>query len=620
VVTPGSAAPPEVQYAAPGDDARLAHLKADSYGTKVYHGILNALGGAQDVSYSIDPATGKMVQSTVASGPGTQWKRIISGALTGYAAGAGLTGPGSTAAKFGRGIQAGQQQAQQQDQSKRQEATEDYERGQKLATTNLQRSLLTQQVTEASFRNTRSQIEAAEHDSENMNKFHDLIVAGGAGTKNMGHFDSPEAVRAAFDNDPTLHDSHVQGRIVSIPHVNEQGKLEGVDAAYVTKGWLDATYKNDLPVTVKGWKDGKATEETFTIPGGSITNDKASQIIMSQGKDSMDQHWKETSEQRAGEEAKAKEAGEYAGAGEHRATTRKTNLESDVLEKTGELPGTAGKGGGVIAPEDMPATVQAVGQGRVGLGDLNRLLAKNPGLAEEIAKTYPDFRSGAAKNFDKQYANFTSGQTGGALNAAGTSAQHLTRLMQMNTTASHIPGTPAYRAYQAQVLPAAEELSKYYGGGKGSVTLTQHYEKILGGIGPGREDAIWTTAGALADKFSEYQQQWQNALPSKSWSIPMPTVTPEALADLKAVEDHLAQHDPKYVRRLPVTQPQVRPAPNAMGAGATPQQSPVNTGATPQLPDAAMATLRAAAGKPVAFKGKGVWAISQSGQAYKVSD
>src|SRR5215471_548487 len=52
-------------------------LKAESWGTKLYHGILNALGGGGDVSYSRDPKTGKMTATPVATGPGTQWKRII---------------------------------------------------------------------------------------------------------------------------------------------------------------------------------------------------------------------------------------------------------------------------------------------------------------------------------------------------------------------------------------------------------------------------------------------------------------------------------------------------------------------------------------------------------------
>src|SRR3974390_1444545 len=151
----------------------------------------------------------------------------------------------------------------------------------------------------------------------------------------------------------------------------------------------------------------------------------------------------------------------------------------------------------------MPDTVRAIGEGRVSMQTLSRMLAKNPGMAEEITKAYPDFREGAIKNFEKQQTQFTSGRTGSALNAAGTSAQHLTRLLQLNTTASHIPGTPAYRAYMSQVLPAAEELSKYYNGGVATVSGVEHYEKLLGGIGPGRADAIYTTMGALADKFGE---------------------------------------------------------------------------------------------------------------------
>lgn len=598
VVTVGSAPPPEVQH-----DDRLEQLKGDSFGTKVYHGILNALGGSQDISYSIDPNTGQMVQHTAASGPGTQWKRIISGALTGYAAGAGLKGPGSTAAKFGAGIQAGQQQAQQQETQQKQQATEDFERQQKLATTTLQRSLLTQQVTEATFRNTRNQVDAAEHDMDNMNKFHDLIAAGGAGTRNMGHFDSPEAVRAAFENDPTLHDSHAQGRIISIPHVNEDGKIQGVDAAFVTADWLNAKYQKDLPVTVNGWKDGKPTTETFTIPGGSISNDKASQIIMSQGKDSMDQHDKKFAQEQEAKKTTSQVNLQGAEAREHRATTAKTEFETQYGREHGEFPGTEGKGGGlIISPEDMPATVKAVGEGRVSLQTLGRMLAKNPTLAEEITKVYPDFREGNVKTADKQQLEFTSGKTGGSLNASGTSVQHLTQLLALNTAASHIPGTPAYREYMIQVHQAAEELSKFYGGGKAAQSDIHQYESDLGGIGPGRDRALTRAVTALGEKMTEYHQQWQNAMPSKYWTLPMPGISQTA-------DDQLARISPEYAAQRKTWAQPTAPT-------ATPQQSPVNTPATPQrtLPPEAVQQLKLNAGRDVTFNNGQIWRLDQAGQ------
>jgi hypothetical protein len=328
-VVPGSAPLPEVQHLAPGEE-RMAQLKADSFGAKTYHGILNALGGSQDISYSIDPKTGTMVQHTAASGPGTQWKRIISGALTGYAAGAGMTGPGSTAGKFGRGIQAGTQQAQQQDQQKRQQATEDFEREQKVATANLQRSLLSQQVTEATFKNQRNEIEASEADMKYAQDYRDIIAAGGPGTRDMGHFNSPEAVRQAFANDPTLHDAHVQGKLVTIPHITN-GKIDGVDAAFVSSDWLHQKYDKDLKLTMTRYDDkGKPYQETFTSPANSLTNEQAINMTMAQSKDEQEKHNKEWEQSNEGKKTAAEELKARSEAAKNYAEARQLNQAADM--------------------------------------------------------------------------------------------------------------------------------------------------------------------------------------------------------------------------------------------------------------------------------------------------
>jgi hypothetical protein len=84
-------------------------IKADNWSTKVYHGVLNALGGGGDVAYQRDPQTGKMTAVPVATGPGTQWKKIIAGGVAGFSAAAAAqgTGPGSTMRAAGAGTAAG---------------------------------------------------------------------------------------------------------------------------------------------------------------------------------------------------------------------------------------------------------------------------------------------------------------------------------------------------------------------------------------------------------------------------------------------------------------------------------------------------------------------------------
>lgn len=626
--------PPRPQYGSVVEDTpdRLdkpgeSYLKTDSFGSKLYHGVLNALGGSQDVALTgFDPKTGAPIISTTPSTPGSQWKRIISGALTGMAAGSQVKGPGSAMRGFGAGYQAVQEQEQQNRQEQRSQAQQSFANQQVAAKNAAEVSMLTNQTAFSAFQLTREKVKASVEDTDRMNKFNDLISSGGQGTRYLQHFANMDEVTKAFRDDPSLHDSHAQGQVVAIPHVNADGQVDGVDAAYVTKGWADQKIDHDVSFTLDRWENGKLTQVPFTVPKGAYTNGEVMKLMMGQAKDSMDEHRKNiTTESEVGLRGAQKEEAQ-AGAAQKGAETRKTNAEINYLNEHGEFPGTTGHGSGVLDETDIPGVVKLLGEGRVTMKTLSRLLAKNPTLADEITKVYPDFREGAIDTFNKMNNEFTSGKTGAALNSAGASAQHLTRLLQLNTPESHIPGSPAYRSYMAQVQVAAEELSKFYGGGKATVSDIQHYRDILGSVLPGREGAIYTTMGALADKFGQYHQQWQNALPSKAWNIEMPTVTPEAQADLKHVEDYLAQHDPKYVRRVPATQPQVNASPNAMPGAASGGGAAPAGGAAPKLPApgsivdpstipaAALQQIKANAGKNVTFPGgRGTYKIDQSG-------
>ena len=327
--------PPSTFGATTPADVRLEQLKSQSYGAKVYHGILNALGGSNDVSYSIDPATGKMVQSVAASGPGTQWKRIISGALTGYAAGAGMKGPGSTAAKAGAGIQAGQQQAQQQDQQKRQQATEDFEREQKLATSNLQNSLLAHNIARATYDLEQEKMTATEAEISRYSEWQKMIGAGGQGSQMIGEYPTLKDAYDALNNNPQLHDHLVKGEISMMPRV-ENGEIKGISAAIVTPNWLQSKYNEDLHIKIPDPahtdKDGKPLMMDRLIPKGSISNDDANKILMGQGAQAMadrrqdaaekhQEHIEDIGERRAGA------AERTAAAAEERAGTAKEKAD-----------------------------------------------------------------------------------------------------------------------------------------------------------------------------------------------------------------------------------------------------------------------------------------------------
>jgi hypothetical protein len=235
--------------------------------------------------------------------------------------------------------------------------------------------------------------------------------------------------------------------------------------------------------------------------------------------------------------------------------------------------------------EKLPDTPQgqvmidAMGQGRMGAQNLLRLYKTSPELLDAVVQKYPGFDVSKIESYNAAYKNFTSGKISGALNSAGTSLKHLAKLEKLNTPKSHIPGTPDYRAYMDQVHIAADELSKFYGGGAATISGAAKYEQDLGGIGPGREDAIKTTVQALGDKYEEYQQQWANAAPSAVYEAQMPGITPEA----KGV---LSRLDPNYQNRTYAqVQPQGGAAPPAApgaGGGAPGTAAPPPRNAAPQ--------------------------------------
>jgi hypothetical protein len=299
--------------------------KADSWGAKVYHGVLNALGGSSDVSLARDPQTGKMVATAVKSGPGQQWKRIISGALTGAAAG--------NAAEPGRGFGAGEQAVVQRRQAnadrQRQQANEDFEVQQKTTVANAQNALLSHQIAQAIYNAGRAKIEAAAGDAQRETDFEKLITDGGAGSTDMGIFPDFDSVMKHFKDMPEMHDHQAGGRIAVIPHINDGGMIDGVHAALVTPTWQQQKYPNAFPITQRVPQPGGGfKEETYTIPPNSYDNDTISKMMMTQAstslKESIDKAEQADKDARERDEEKrtaAENALSYASAGREKSET-----------------------------------------------------------------------------------------------------------------------------------------------------------------------------------------------------------------------------------------------------------------------------------------------------------
>jgi len=123
--------------------------------------------------------------------------------------------------------------------------------------------------------------------------------------------------------------------------------------------------------------------------------------------------------------------------------------------------------------------------------------------------------------------------------------------------------------------------------------------KDLGGIGLGRDEAIRTAVGALGDKMAEYHQQWQNAMPSQYWTMPMPNISDTA-------EQQLAALDPTYAQAMKTWQPRGPATPTP--AGQQPSQG--NTGAAPQP----QGNTRAAPQPQTHIWSKSLWQQAHPGQ------
>lgn len=520
-------------------------MPAQSWGSRVYHGVLDALGGTNDVSLARDPQTGKMVATAVRSGPGSQWKRIIGGALTGLAA-ADSAGPGPAggARGFGAGFGAVEQQQQRRQQQQRQNANEDFQMQQKAATSQAQNALLSHQIAKSTFELERDKVNAAASDTQRENDFASVIAAGGEGSTDMGVFPDFASVIKAFQEVPALHDHQAGGRIITIPHVNEQGKIDGVRAALVTPDWLSSKINQDLPVTVRSYKDGKMQEDTYTIPAGSLTGDEYSKMVMAQSRDALQQYTADRNADLSRQRVElTAERNQHLNAASD-ATARHENAETQTLGANGGIKGLA-------AGEDPNTIVDGIGTGKINPGRMSYLLARNPGLVQQVTAKYPNFDTSKVESYANTYKEYTSmkpNSAGWSIHSGATAFEHLQELMALNTPASHIPHTPAWTAYQNKVSTLSSELAKFYG--NDTIPGIRSYEETLGSTLPGnRESAIRTQIQSMGDRMDNYEQAWRDANPSPSYAPPMPQISDAA----KAARASL---DPRYAQRLAAALPQ----------------------------------------------------------------
>jgi len=187
-----------------------------------------------------------------------------------------------------------------------------------------------------------------------------------------------------------------------------------------------------------------------------------------------------------------------------------------------------------------PMLVQQIGTGRMPVGRMSYLLARNPQLMSAVAQAFPDFDASKIESYARTYNDFTSGKTSVMLNSGGTALGHLAELKAMNTDKSHIPGTADYNAYENKADTVAVELAKFYG--DATVPAIQAIKKTLTATLPGQRDAgIKTQAQSMGDKINSFEQEWRNAAPSKQYQAPMPGLSDSAYHALAKLSPQQAE-------------------------------------------------------------------------------
>ena len=264
-------------------DQRLEDLRKQSYGSKVYHGIMNALGGSQDVTFDRDE-TGKMVAHMTPSTPGMQWKRIISGALTGFEGGeeAGTQGPGGAMRGLAGGIKAGVQGRQAQETRERGQADEDYKAKLDTASQNLNRSLLANKVAQSALELDEAGRKADQGDLDLQNAYEQMIATGGPGTHDLGVMKTFGDAQKVANEYKDLHGLHANGRTFIMNNI-VNGRKDGFKVAVVTPDWLHDKTTKDHTFAVPEYEqvDGKWqwVDKPHTVEAGE-TNEVLSQWMM----------------------------------------------------------------------------------------------------------------------------------------------------------------------------------------------------------------------------------------------------------------------------------------------------------------------------------------------------
>jgi hypothetical protein len=479
----GGAAPAGVAPATPNYPATPAGTPQDphvSVGKRMLNGILGALGGTNEVQYSRDPESGKLVATAVKSGPGQQWKRIIAGGLTGAAAGASTPpGPGQVGRAAGRGFGAGEQMVERQDARNYDRAKDSAEMQDKTLVRKAQVALYNQELAKSSWEMTRSQTEfqmGVEQNSANMLN----LLHSDPSNEDMGTYKSfADFLETHGGNAKQLAQMNTNAELRVIPNVGPDGKMQGVHIIKVNPAWN--AQKNTAAVQIdmgpSVGKDGKGQTNMQTIPPNSMTNGEIATLQQASSKRWLDYHKEQSEAADKAADVKQKTAAaakDYAQAGEARAQTK-------VLEKAvndGELGHAAQL---LVGGDEDPSQLSKRQKNyQATLNAADDYSMQKYGKHFDIAQATTDYKYAQNKSTQDtlKYLDSLVGHDnkGGNLARLQASSQGLTRtdFPALNDVAAWTrlqTGDPAIARYHTDVVEVADQFAKIMqGGGTGNGT------------------------------------------------------------------------------------------------------------------------------------------------------
>ena len=499
--------------------------------------LADSLAGKTRQTVYRDATTGERIVENTPQTRKQQWGTILARAVSGAGAGAGAApGPGNKLRALSAGIQTGEAQAQQQKQQQESLSDEDFKAKRDVMMQNANLAVLGAKTSAASFDLAQAKVKALEGTVENNNSVDKIIQDEGG--EDLGLVRTPADLVALTKNNPDLIKAHMNGGIYHALHFDDAGNYDGM--RYYTIPTDAGKQKIGEDVKIRTLIPGKTVDDKptvgfYTVPKGSKT--VAEVAALSQAADEkisstqLKQYNDDQKAQQAASRTRAENAASYGAAAKDKAEGEKTLSETSDAD-----------------------LVDAMGTGHVPAERMSYILARKPELVQAIVAKYPDFDGSKAEAYPQVYKEFTStkpGTAGAAINNGATALKHLKELHDMNTVASHIPGTAEYKAYQNKLDTVAPELAKFYG--DSTVPGIASYRSTLGSTLPGNRDAaIRTQAKSMGDKLDSYEQTWKNAAPSKAYEAPMPQIDDEA----KAARASL---DPNYKNRSVSAQNVVKP-------------------------------------------------------------